>query len=951
MASPLLSQIPASLTGRVTDAVTQNALRGVTVTLAPSTHDAPSQRTATDANGEFTLAGQPGTYTLALDYLGLPPKTQSVQLRAGETARLALTLGADTVALAAVTVEASRTGQARAFNQQRAAQNLTHIVSADFSGQFPDKNIADAVKRLPGVTVETDRDTGGSEGRYVTIRGMTADFNAVTVNGMRINVTDFDGLTRRVPLDVVSSDVADQIEVTKALRPDQDADSIGGAVDIKTRSAFSRDGRVASIKAALGHSALLEDYFNYPHRNPTREFAVNYSDLLGWERRWGLSVSAHHRDRAFVKQRNSTTGWNGAGTAASPFLMDSFVLQHYFDDMTNRGANGSLEFRPAAGHKLRLYAGVNRRETNRGRQRQQIFFPLSLSPASTVGTPVITGDTYTSIAATNNTVRKEVRDFDEIQDTRTLAFDGESRIGGFDLTYLLGYNRGKFDGGLATGVQAQFQRATSTNGYTITPGNARFPVITTTLDRLDPANASAYQNRSLVRGTRNYTDGEWNAAVNGRHSLTVAGWPGWFKAGAKYRTKSRDRDEIQRTFNANTNWHLLGYVGQPDIPPVLADYGAKRGATADGHYNYGYFLDPQKVREVGELLITRGLLVPSSTNVLNSQLGDYQAWEDVGAAYAEAQVSSGRLTLLGGLRAERTTTKFKTYAVVNGTPLRITPSRSYTDVMPGLHLRFDQAKNLVWRAAYTETLARPTFNQLNPRATINTTSDVVTRGNIDLKPVYSRNFDLNFDYYLGSVGYVSAGVFHKRYRNNVYRSTQRELFEDEPNTQVTQERNARGGRLTGVELAIDYPLRFLPAPWDGLGITCNYTYSDSELDTGLPQLTGRKIPLFDQMKNTLNAGLYYEKHGLRLRASAHQRSRTVFELATDNPYALARFESPSTELDLTASYRFLRRWTVFAEVQNALGVPRHGYNGDKSLRLDFNEYADWTATVGVRWNL
>jgi len=260
---------PAALAGRVTDAVTRHSLRGATLTLSPAQSGVAAFSTSTDADGEFALSVPAGTYTLTVDYLGLPPKSQTVELRAGEPARLSLLLNADTVALAAFTVEASRTGQARALNQQRTAQNLTAIISSDFTGQFPDKNIADAVKRMPGVTVETDRDTGGSEGRYVTVRGMAADFNAVTVNGMRINVTDFDGLSRRVPLDVVSTDVADQIEVTKALRPDQDADSIGGAVDIRTRSAFSRDSRSAAVKLALGYSALLEDYFNTRTRIPT----------------------------------------------------------------------------------------------------------------------------------------------------------------------------------------------------------------------------------------------------------------------------------------------------------------------------------------------------------------------------------------------------------------------------------------------------------------------------------------------------------------------------------------------------------------------------------------------------------------------------------------------------------------------------------------------------------
>jgi TonB-dependent receptor len=943
----------ATISGRVTDAATQAVLPGATITLSPTaagSAGAATLRTSTDANGEFTLNAAAGDYSLALDYLGLPPKSQAVTLTATPV-RLAFSLGDAAVALAAFTVEGTRTGQARALNQQRASQNLANIISADFSGQFPDKNIADAVKRLPGVTVETDRDTGGSEGRYVTVRGMSADFNAVTVNGMRVNATDFDGITRRVPLDVISSDVADQIEVTKALRPDQDADSIGGAVNIKTRRAFSRDGRTASAKFALGYSAILTDYFNYPFENPSREGAVTYSDLLGTSRQWGFSLSANYRDRTFVKQRNSTGGWRGLGTAASPFSMDSFILQHFFDDMTSAGFNGSLEFRPTADHKLRLFAGTNTRDTNRGRQRQTIFFPLSITTTNTVGPSLVTGDTYTSLASPNNTVRKEARNFDERQDTRTLTFDSESKLGAITVTTLVGYNRGEFDGGLGSGIQAQFSRATSTNGYTITPGNARFPVVTTTLDRLSPSAASTYLMNTFVRGTRNFIDQEWNAALDAKRAATVAGLPGWFKVGAKFRTKARDRDEIQRSFNANTNWNLLGYVGQPDIPSMLADYGAKNGATADGRYDFGYFLDPKKIRDTGELLISRGLLVPSATNALNSQLGDHSAWEDVSAVYAQGQFTSGKFTLLAGVRGERTATKFKAWAVIDSIPVRIQPSRSYTGVLPGLHLRYDGTKNFVIRSAYTESLSRPTFNQLNPRATINTATDVVMRGNINLKAVTSRNYDLSFDYYLGTTGYVSLGLFHKDYKNNVYRSTQTELFEGEPNTLVTQDRNARGGKLTGVEFAFDQPLRFLPTPFDGLGVTINVTSTDSSLDTGLPRLAGLKIPLFDQMKETVNASIYYEKSGLRLRAAAHRRSRTVFDLAQDNLFALARYESPSTELDFTASYKFLPRWTLYTEMQNALSTPRHGYNGDSHLRLDYNEYAKWAATVGVRWSL
>ncbi|MBM3851678.1 MAG: hypothetical protein FJ399_00820, partial [Verrucomicrobia bacterium] len=165
------AQATGVISGRVLDAETKSALRGAEVHVVGTAF-----RTTTGIDGEFVLTAPVGAQRVAVDYLGLPPKTSAVTVAAGSAVQLDLTLGDATVTLQAFTVSDTRTGQARALNQQRAAQNLTNIVSSDFSGQFPDKNIADAVKRLPGITVETDRDTGGSEGRYITVRGMSADF-------------------------------------------------------------------------------------------------------------------------------------------------------------------------------------------------------------------------------------------------------------------------------------------------------------------------------------------------------------------------------------------------------------------------------------------------------------------------------------------------------------------------------------------------------------------------------------------------------------------------------------------------------------------------------------------------------------------------------------------------------------------------------------------------------
>ncbi|MBC8040593.1 MAG: TonB-dependent receptor [Opitutaceae bacterium] len=977
----------AGVTGSVR-APDSTALAAAEITVAGTNF-----RTASATDGTFVLNGlPPGPQKITVSYLGYDPKSFDVVVPAEGDARVNAVLGAEFVELDAVTVTGIRTGQARALNEQRSATNLTSIISSDFSGQFPDKTIADAVKRLPGVTVETDRDTGGVEGRYITVRGMTADYNAVTIDGMRVNVTDFDGITRRVPLDVVSADVADQIEVTKALRPDQDADSIGGAINIRTRSAFSRGERSATAKLALSYADQLENYTgDFPYENPGYEAAFTYSDLFGKEKQFGFSIAANTRDRTFAKSRNSTTGWNtlssfrpGTAGAFTPlaggpaYLMDSFVLQDFVDSFQNTGLNGSLEWRPTEDVKLRLYGSTNARITERGRQRQNIFFPApnaSGQLSNVVGTPVVTDDTVTDFthgvaggASTNrNTVRREVRDFDEDQITSLVALDGEVRTGEVTLTGMMGYNLATWDGHTDTAVQARFDNRNFISGYEITPGSIETPDVTAVtpggVDRNDPSLAGAYTMNQLNRGSRTYDDDEFNTGLDAKYDTELFGWSGFFKTGAKLRTRSRELDHTEKIYRANSNWNLLGYTGQADIGSVLADYGVN---DVNG-YDYGYFIDPDKVRDVSDTLIDRGLLTENTyadgttLNDFFSRVDDYSATEDIYAGYVMGQFTQGKLTVLPGARVELTHTRFETFQILgstsSGAPLPtavpIAPERDYVNVLPGLHLRYDFTPKLVARAAYTESLARPTFSQLNPRETRVDSAggtDTITRGDLDLKPTYSRNYDLALDRYFGNVGYVSIGVFYKDYEDNIYRFTQTEIV-DGNSFEVTQPRNAIGGKLKGFELAADYQFTFLPAPLDGLGVSANYTKTDSELDSGIPSLANQNIPLFDQVEDTVNLSVYYDKGRWRARVAFLYRSESLFSYDTTKSFDLARYEAPSKSLDISASYRFARQWTVFGELNNVLDGGTYGYNGDDNLRLDFNEYSGWAATVGLRWSL
>ena len=124
---------------------------------------------------------------------------------------------------------------------------------------------------------------------------------------------------------------------------------------------------------------------------------------------------------------------------------------------------------------------------------------------------------------------------------------------------------------------------------------------------------------------------------------------------------------------------------------------------------------------------------------------------------------------------------------------------------------------------------------------------------------------------------------------------------------------------------------------------------EAEIDLGFPVAGVGKLPLFDQVPHTINASIFYDKSGFRARASLLYRDATFFSVDAFNN-VLSRYQAASTTLDLTASYKFMKHWTVFGEISNVLNTPTRAYNTKENLRLDYSEFTDLSAQVGIRWN-
>ncbi len=225
LSSAMAQDRNGSITGSVTDSA-KGVLPGARVELQPK-----GQSVVSNGQGQFTIADlAPGRYTLSVSYVGFAPYSADVRVTAGQVARADVALRVET-RNEVVTVRGNRErGEVEALNVERTADNIVQVLPAEVITSLPNTNIADAVGRLPSVSLERDE----GEGKYIQIRGTEPRLSNVTINGIHVPSPEN---VRNVKLDVIPSDLVESIEVNKTLSANQDADAIGGSVNLVTKSA------------------------------------------------------------------------------------------------------------------------------------------------------------------------------------------------------------------------------------------------------------------------------------------------------------------------------------------------------------------------------------------------------------------------------------------------------------------------------------------------------------------------------------------------------------------------------------------------------------------------------------------------------------------------------------------------------------------------------------------
>ena len=899
--------------GTVTDGSGTRALQGAEVRIVELGRVVEAER-----DGSFRFGDVPaGTYTVVARYVGTEPTTSTVTVPENGNARLDLVLGGNNQ----IIVVGQAASLSSSLSRQRAADGVESVLTRDSIGQFPDQNVAESLRRLPGVNILNDQ----GEGRFVSVRGLDPELNSASINGARLPAPESD--VRSVALDVVPAELIESIEVKKSLTPDMDADTLGASIEINTVSAFDRKKDLLSIK--------LEGSYNNYAGELTPKASVDFSTKLSDS--FGVAGGVSYYKRKFETDNIEGADW---GKANGVVYAGELQYRDYNVERERFGASLNLDWRLSDTTKLYargLYSSFADQE-----YRGDVIFIMSGAPRAANSSAT---SAYFSSADGRIEVRRRMKDRYEEQKIKSLTIGGETESGPWKFTYSGAYSeaseyengsidptrfRARFSGSGANAVNLLFNYADVRRPLFSVSGN-------TTLFN----SADSYSFNELERtDLSDSLDKEWTGRADLAREFALSSGTFTLQAGAKGRWRTKSYDFNGTVYDGYTGSYLLSSVmGVPT-------YRIQTITPQLGHTAPTDFFNSNRAN----------FRVNRIDTLINSASSDYSIDEDVMAGYLLGRLDLASLRVIGGVRMERTHNDIGAFVTsTDGTNVTVTPNRvtrNYTDWLPSLTFRYEPTRNVVLRLGGYKSLVRPKLSNLAPRVLVNE-DDEAEFGNPNLKPYRAWNVDASAEWYFSNNSAITAGVFWKSIDDFIVtvRDDNAGTIYGVPYVQADTFVNGETAKVKGIELSYAQRFTFLPAPLDGLLLNANYTFTDAKgtVFDGDNLTDPRRISLPSSARNTFNVVLGYEKGRVSLRAAGTYRDKYLDELggAPDQD----RYVDRHFQLDLSAKYKVAKGFRLFADWVNVTDAPYYAYqNYEGAKRLLQYEKYSWTAKFGVSAN-
>jgi TonB-dependent receptor len=885
-----------------------------------------------------------GKHTLTISYIGY--KDKQLEFTADRAVlELNAKLESGVVSLKSVIVLGDRLkGQAKALNQQKNSDNITNIISADQIGRFPDANIGDAVKRVPGITMQNDQ----GEARNIVVRGMGPEFNSVTFNGERIPSAEGDN--RRVQMDLIPSDMVQTVEVNKTLTADMDADAIGGSVNLITRAA--PNGLRVSGTVAGGFSPIRSNGANGTASLVVgNRFANNKLGFVFSGSYFANNFGSDNVESVWSKDQNGKL-----------FVSDNDI-RVYNVKRIRRSAALTMDYKINALNTISVTGSYNWRDDKENRFRLRHRYRGDASnptPADLIydaNGNIIgynNGEVLRQTKAGLDDNRSESRRLED-QRVRTAAIKGTHIFGNLKTNWSLQYAKASEKRPNERYI-AMGRRSIRVNQDI---SDLEFPLLT------DNTALTGYTRLGeLSEEFQDQYERDINAKLNFQLPVSIGkNQKGQLLFGARLRGKKKVRENDFYSYTPVTSFGNISLLPLTDLTNSSFYAGSK--------YAAGQFI---AASHLGSLNFKNASLFTESNQPSEYLAGNYKATETITAGYIALQQNfTAKFSANMGVRAEHTSLNYTGNIVENGSQFKGTASlkNNYTDFLPSLNLKYNVTKNFVMKAAVTKSLARPRYYDLVPFFNVSPGNASINAGNPSLEPVRAFNADLMAEHYFKSVGIISGGLFYKKLDNFFYTYidgayTTAKFAADFPGVtnpipasttwDFAQRRNGDGANVFGFEAAIQRQFDFLPGFWKGFGVYLNYTYTYSKAK-GLYDPSGNlirsNVKLPGAAPNIFNASLSYENKKLVVRLSGNYTAAYVDD-GGDGGYNQDSFNDRYYDkqffLDANASYAFTNKLRVFAEANNLTNQPLRYYQG-VSNRTAQVEYYGPKYNLGVKFDL
>lgn len=944
-----------AISGTVKDS--QNgALTGALVEIQPS-----GARAVSDNQGQFKIPDVPaGEYTLTVTYVGFGSFTSTVKVGAGQTATVDTVLKVASQSDQIVVTAERLQGETEAINIERTSDDIVQVLPLKVITSLPNTNVADAVGRLPSVTLERDE----GEGKYVQIRGTEPRLTNMMING--VEVPSPEAGVRNIKMDAIPADLVDRIELSKTLSANQDADAIGGTVNLVTKSAgdkayYSFDGQGGytpiqggrtlggfgggagkrfGVRKQLG--IFLGGEFD---RNNRGIDDLEPAQNIGTDPATGKSVafinSEDKRTYEYYRTRygfDSTVDYN-LSTTASVYVKGFYSDFHDYGDVyvysPNAGAITAVN-----GSQITFDSNGSAAYRHYSRRPDQQVFSFQTGARHDLPSTLI----YYNFAISRG-----------------------HNIGGqdFPTTYFALQNAA------GTGPAAVQYALDQSNPYVPTlkviDGTNVFDPTKYVLD--NTGNVTDQTSLNYYHSTQLNFQG--SAAVSRRY--TVGSHFGTFELGFLARNAHKYQLENDQYFQDNGSGIALSQV--------LGTY------TNPNYYSpntlpVGPFSDYNKIGSLVYQDIANGTLALDTNSTITKNAGaTWDINERVIAGYLMNNISFGKASLQAGVRFEATDATYManqvTQPVAPATQVTVTPSpgsTQYLNVLPTVQFQYLLTPNTNLRASFGMGISRPNFqDQVSSLAVDpNTTPQSLQVGNPSLKPTRANNYDVLAEHFFQPLGVLQGGFFYKTLNDPIYLTSVR--LTGGPFNGFLQQQSINGpsAYIYGVEMAWEQRLSRLPGFLNGLGVAANYSYTTSRADfpaffspaKGSPEGRIDHPALQRQAPNTWNLGFTYDKARFSMRFAVSHNDANIYAYQYQHDGTVANVDNDPingikgplgdqylyahTQVDIQGSYRLYKGLSFIASGLNLTNEVFGFYTGSP-IYPNQREFYHPSLILGMRW--